>query len=138
MVLCQLFLLQFCLFRGSLVSQNLNDFFSFSFRPHFVMLTNVLLKTNIEVVHHFRIRLSNLAILIIVVPVSSLDIIQNPKALIQPLIKHNMMDGFLHLVYFSSKIIFLLHSEVIMMITALSKLHLKILLRLLQLLFILV
>jgi hypothetical protein len=105
--LSQGLLLELSLFLFSLSLEHLFDLFALLGWPHLKLLTNRLFERNEEIIHHFGMSLHNLAVLRIVVSVSSLDRIKDAKAVIQLLVEHDVVDGLFHLVHFLGQLVLL-------------------------------
>jgi hypothetical protein len=66
-------------------------------------------------------RINDFDVLHIVVAISTSDLIQEIKALLQLLVELDVMNGLTHLFNLSSQLIFLIRSKLIVMISTLSE-----------------
>jgi len=99
---------------------------------------DVSLEAREEIVHDLWVSLHNLAVLGVVGAVSPLDGVEDFEALVKSLVQHHVVDGLFHLIHFFGELVLLTRRDVIVVIAALSQLHLEILLRLLQFFLVLV
>lgn len=132
----QSFSLQLLLLGLRLLGQDLLHVSALSLRPHLELHANISLKSIKEIVHKLGVVRHNVTVLTIIVPVRSLDSVQDFEAFLKSLVQHNMMNSFLHLVDLGSQVVLLPTSDVVVMVTALSKRNLEILFCFLEFLFV--
>jgi hypothetical protein len=86
-----------------------------------------------EAVHLAWVIIKDLDIFFIIISVGSLNLVKQIEALLEFLIEHNMMNGFLHFSYLCGELVFLPLCDVIVVISTVGKGNLEINFGLLQL-----